>query len=154
MIKLILINLVCIIMDIVLICLEYTNKYVGEASIKPMIYAIKLKLEFTILNQLMSMTKAGLTEGNRRRGGPNPELLNQGFCKNSSPQAKFGTWGTIRAAYAPVKPRPDRIIQNQNETYKTQQIQVFTEAGNPSYPSLSPEPGSPSCTALIKDNAK
>lgn len=35
-------------MDLVLICLEYTNNCVGKASIKPMIYAIKLKLEFTI----------------------------------------------------------------------------------------------------------
>lgn len=82
MIKLILIDLVCIIMDIVLICLEYASKLVGGASINPMIYAIKLKLEFTIFNQLMSMTRAGLTEGNRRRGGPNPELPNQGFGKN------------------------------------------------------------------------
>lgn len=51
MVRLILINSICIIMDIVLICLEYANKYVGEASIKLVIYAIKLKLEFTFLNQ-------------------------------------------------------------------------------------------------------
>lgn len=69
MVQLIFINLICIIMDIVLICLEYANKYVGEASIKPMIYAIKLRIEFTILNQLMSMTKAGLIEGNQQTEG-------------------------------------------------------------------------------------
>lgn len=46
--QLVLINVICIAMDIVLICLEYKNKYVGQASIKPMIYAIKLKLEFAV----------------------------------------------------------------------------------------------------------
>ena len=61
MIQLIFVNFICVIMDIVLICVEYANQYVWEASIKPMIYAIKLKIEFTILDQLMSMTKAGLT---------------------------------------------------------------------------------------------
>lgn len=90
MIQLIFINLIFIITDIVLICLEYANKYVGEASIKPMIYAIKLRIEFTILNQLMSMTKAGLIEGNRRRGGPSLELQNRGFGSNSTPHARFG----------------------------------------------------------------
>lgn len=34
MMQLMLINCTCIGMDVVLICLEYTNKYVGEASIK------------------------------------------------------------------------------------------------------------------------
>lgn len=61
-------------MDLVLICLEYTNNYVGEASIKPMIYAIKLKLEFTILNQLLSMATAGLTESRHQAGAATYEL--------------------------------------------------------------------------------
>ncbi|KAL8871373.1 MAG: hypothetical protein Q9174_002782, partial [Haloplaca sp. 1 TL-2023] len=65
MIQLILINVVCIGMDLILIVLEFTGEYTGEASIKPMVYAIKLKLEFTVLNQLMGLSKAGFTEGSR-----------------------------------------------------------------------------------------
>lgn len=62
MFQLVLINCICIGMDVVLIALEYSNYYVGEAALKGMIYAIKLKLEFAVLNQLMNLTKAGLTE--------------------------------------------------------------------------------------------
>ena len=64
MIELIVINAVCLSMDVVLIGLEYSNSYVGETSTKAMIYAIKLKLEFAVLNQLMKLTsRSGLTEG-------------------------------------------------------------------------------------------
>lgn len=67
MIQLVVINSVCLSMDVVLIGLEYSNNYVGETSVKAMIYSIKLKLEFMVLNQLMSlMTQAGgMTEEGR-----------------------------------------------------------------------------------------
>lgn len=67
MFELIVINSICLGMDVILIGLEYSNKYVGETSIKPMLYAIKLKLEFAVLNQLVGLTRAGLTEGNANR---------------------------------------------------------------------------------------
>ena len=53
MTQLIFINLCCIGMDIALVALEYTNRYIAEASVKPFVYAIKLRLEFAVLNQLM-----------------------------------------------------------------------------------------------------
>lgn len=131
MVKFILINLICIIMDIVLICLEYANKYLGEASMKPMIYVIKLKLEFTVLNQADEYDQGWTHEGNRRMGDPSPELQNQAFGNNSPPLAKFGIWGTTKPAEdAPVEPSPDQIIQSQREIYTTQQIQVLAEGGN------------------------
>ncbi|KAG8528593.1 uncharacterized protein KY384_006280 [Bacidia gigantensis] len=64
MMELIIINFVCLSMDVVLVALEYSNNYVGETSAKAMLYAIKLKLEFAVLNQLMSLTSRGLTEEN------------------------------------------------------------------------------------------
>ena len=148
MMQLILINCICIGMDVILICLEYTNKYIGEASIKPMIYAIKLKLEFTILNQLMSITKAGLTEGNRWRGGPSHELREQNPASCNSdglpPSAKVGLWNSaIAVRDAPVESRPEGASQDPNEIYKTQQIQVVSETidtlASPSHsPKLTP----------------
>lgn len=68
MIQLVLINAICIGMDIVLIVLEFMGNYVGETSAKPLIYAIKLRLEFVVLNQLMGLTKAGFTEENNFQG--------------------------------------------------------------------------------------
>lgn len=122
MMQLICINCCCIGMDIVLICLEYTNKYVGEASIKPMIYAIKLKLEFTVLNQMMSMATIGLTEGNKRQGGPSHEL-------QQSTQFATTNRGATRTAVKdkPTESRPEGTTLDPHEIYKTQQIDVVTE---------------------------
>ena len=58
MIQLLAINFLCIAMDMILIGLEFSNNYVAEASVKPMIYAIKLKLEFAVYSQLVGFTKA------------------------------------------------------------------------------------------------
>lgn len=87
-----------IIVDIVLIFLEYANNYVREASIKPIIYAIKLKIKFTILDPLMNMTKAGHTRVNRQRGRLSLELQKRGFCSHSTTHAKFSIWHSIRVA--------------------------------------------------------
>lgn len=125
MIQLIFINFCCIGIDIVLICLEYTNKYVGEASIKPMIYAIKLKLEFTVLNQMMDLTNVGLTEGNRHHGGPSHE-----FQAGNRPSLHATDRSFRRTA---VKDKPtdsclqSTIPKSSNGISKTQEINIITE---------------------------
>lgn len=58
MLQLLAINFLCIAMDLVLIGLEFSSYYVTEASLKPFIYAIKLKLEFAVYGQLVGFTKA------------------------------------------------------------------------------------------------
>ncbi|KAI9749768.1 MAG: hypothetical protein M4579_006748 [Chaenotheca gracillima] len=63
MTQLIAINVVIILMDIVLLVMEYKGYYEIEASLKSFVYSIKLKLEFAILNQLMILANSGLTEG-------------------------------------------------------------------------------------------
>lgn len=55
MMKLIWVNLIIIAMDAVLLGMEYSNYYDVETTMKAMIYSIKLKLEFTVLNQLMTL---------------------------------------------------------------------------------------------------
>jgi len=55
MTKLIWINLIIIAMDAVLLGMEYSHYYEIEPTLKAMIYSIKLKLEFTVLNQLMTL---------------------------------------------------------------------------------------------------
>ena len=59
------INAACVSMDAILIGLEYSNGYATETSIKALLYAIKLKLEFAVLNQLMNLAHHGFTEGSR-----------------------------------------------------------------------------------------
>lgn len=135
MFQLIVINSCCIGMDLVLICLEYTNNYIREASIKPMIYAIKLKLEFTILNQLMSMVTAGLIEGRHQAGTASFELHSNtsGAGNNNNKPAlssKTGSRCTTAVKDTPIEPRPESEMRNPNEIYMTQKIQVFREDAN------------------------
>ena len=138
MLQLLLINCICIGMDIILIGLEFTGNYVGEASIKPMIYAIKLKLEFAVLNQLMGLTKAGFTEENHWQGreqqaaSASHELRNRTLASQTTadpeaaPPRKAGTWtaakgirGSFSGGHISVA-RPDEI-------FKTNQVDVVSE---------------------------
>ncbi|KAL8711664.1 MAG: hypothetical protein Q9225_007088 [Loekoesia sp. 1 TL-2023] len=137
MLQLILINLLCIGMDIVLIVLEFTGKYVGEASIKPMIYAIKLKLEFTVLNQLMGLSKAGFTEGARWMGNGiashhSHELKDRTFNSSVDPEAppprKPNNWSSApRGTRGSVTAGRSMAAEADNHIFKTQDIEVVTE---------------------------
>ena len=51
------INVLIIIMDIALLVVEYQNRHVIEQAVKEVVYAFKLKLEFAILNKLISITQ-------------------------------------------------------------------------------------------------
>ena len=58
MTQLIWINLIIIGMDVCLLAMEYSNIYEIEATLKAMVYSIKLKLEFAVLNQLMTLANS------------------------------------------------------------------------------------------------
>ena len=60
MTQLIWINLIIIGMDICLLAMEYSNTYEIEATLKAMVYSIKLKLEFAVLNQLMTLANSSV----------------------------------------------------------------------------------------------
>ncbi|MCJ1241381.1 hypothetical protein MMC14_009386 [Varicellaria rhodocarpa] len=58
--QLIWINVIIIAMDVLLLIMEYTNYYEIEATLKAMVYSIKLKLEFAVLNQLMTLANSSV----------------------------------------------------------------------------------------------
>ena len=60
MMQLIWINLIIIAMDVSLLAIEYSNIYEIEATLKAMVYSIKLKLEFAVLNQLMTLANSSV----------------------------------------------------------------------------------------------
>ena len=60
MMQLIWINMVIIGMDVVLLAMEYGKNYEIEATLKAMVYSIKLKLEFAVLNQLMTLANSSV----------------------------------------------------------------------------------------------
>lgn len=63
MLRLLAISIICAGMDMILIGLEFSGKYVAEASVKPLIYAFKLKLEFAVYGQLVGFTKEAFEDG-------------------------------------------------------------------------------------------
>lgn len=139
MLQLIAINGICIGMDTVLIGLEFSNQYVGEAAIKPMIYSIKLKLEFAVLNQLMGLTKAGFTEENHWRGGEHGhghghghELRNRVYGSKveneaPAPERKVGNWTTAKGLRKGSFSGNMMSVTHPDQIYKTHQVEVVTE---------------------------
>ena len=74
MTQLIWINLIIIGMDVCLLAMEYSNIYEIEATLKAMVYSIKLKLEFAVLNQLMTLANSSVnTHQNLHIEDGNPE---------------------------------------------------------------------------------
>lgn len=65
MMQLIWINLIIIGMDVLLLVMEYAGEYDIEATLKAMVYSIKLKLEFAVLNQLMSLANSSVNANQR-----------------------------------------------------------------------------------------
>lgn len=130
MTELIIINCIAIGMDIALICLEYTNQYIGEASMKPMIYAIKLKLEFIVLNQLMGLAKGSLTEGNRWTGGAHGnELKDRAQASNDleARQSKLNTLSSAKGRRDSAVPKSNRTFDEQKGILKTQHTEVYSQ---------------------------
>lgn len=123
-------------MNIILIGLEFSNSYVGETFIKPIIYAIKLKLEFVILNQLISLIKVDFTEENRFQSGQgqqgNHELRNCTLTSQTTADSeatalrKVGNWISVKDVRDSFSgghinvARPDKI-------FKTHQVEVVNK---------------------------
>lgn len=57
MVHLILVNLVIIALDISILVLLYTDNYDLQTAWKPLVYSIKLKMEFSVLNRLVELSQ-------------------------------------------------------------------------------------------------
>ncbi|MCJ1404746.1 hypothetical protein MMC11_007972 [Xylographa trunciseda] len=130
--QLILINSLCIGMDIILICLEYTNEYVGEASIKPMLYVFKLKLEFAVLNQLVGLVQAGLSTANHWAN--NPDEVGIGAPLSSNGPAWHSNHNGNNQIIISSSKKPARSStmsptdhHELNHIHKTQHIEISSE---------------------------
>ena len=76
MLSLIWVNVFIIFMDLCILGIEYHGDYAIEAALKSMVYSIKLKLEFAVLNQLMRIAQSSIacarhhySDGPSGRGG-------------------------------------------------------------------------------------
>lgn len=146
--KLIIINCLCIAMNGVLIFPGYSNHHIVEASIRPMIYAMMLKLEFTILNQLMVLARNGLTDDEHRG---QTSILYRGENVPSTTNLPF--WNSARAVRdAPIELGielgPVGSVQLPELDICTERIEIFAESAETlRIPEPSPEPGTSQTTS-------
>lgn len=65
---LLLVNVIIILLDIPILILEYADFYDFQTAYKAIVYSIKLKLEFNILNRLVEMANSNDLSGLRSQG--------------------------------------------------------------------------------------
>lgn len=79
--RLIYINVLVVVLDITIVALEYAGLYVIQTAYKALVYSVKLKLEFSILNSLVEMTR---THRHARDGVPDtPTMSGSGYYTSS-----------------------------------------------------------------------
>ncbi|KXJ84592.1 hypothetical protein Micbo1qcDRAFT_215008 [Microdochium bolleyi] len=61
--RLIYVNIAVILLDITILALEFSDNFLLQTSFKPFTYSIKLKLEFSVLSQLVSLAQRGSRNG-------------------------------------------------------------------------------------------
>lgn len=54
----ILVNVISILLDAALLALEYSDHFDIQTTFKPLVYSLKLKMEFTVLNSLVAVIRA------------------------------------------------------------------------------------------------
>jgi hypothetical protein len=73
--ELIAINLIAISMDICLTVLEFLGFYFIQVGLKPLVYSIKLKLEFAVLGMLVYIVSRSLLTGHADPGYSTPNVF-------------------------------------------------------------------------------
>ncbi|KAL8935303.1 MAG: hypothetical protein Q9211_004767 [Gyalolechia sp. 1 TL-2023] len=121
MLQLILIHFICLSMDLVLISLEFSDHYIAEASVKPFIYAIKLKLEFAVYSQLVGFTKAAFEDDEAIEGLDTigPSGMYQPRQRYKSPADFFKNIPTFLRSPRPITPQPN-IYTHPEQVLKAQ----------------------------------
>lgn len=55
------VNVLVVFLDVTILALEFTNLFEIQTAWKPLVYSVKLKLEFSILNQLVNLARGGVS---------------------------------------------------------------------------------------------
>lgn len=144
LLQLIWINCIIVSMDLILLGMEYTNQYVIEATLKAMVYSIKLKLEFAVLNQLMSLANSSVNQASNF-GMQDPETGSVGRRNKARSKSLWyqssvdRTKNCVHRGQASGKPsfvdaNRGRLkwvpSLNRNYTFKTEHVEVTEDPHN------------------------
>jgi hypothetical protein len=114
------VNVIVILLDITILGLEYTGLYEVQTAYKAFVYTIKLKLEFSVLNKLMDLTRmrsVSNTSGGAMQETPPCPSCREDFIFDGSQQMHTCLEGTMAlgrldgksVTLAPPRPRPGSI---------------------------------------------
>lgn len=98
---LILVQIICIIVDLPFIYLAFANLFLIKATASSFAYAIKLKLEFVVLNQLLGIVKNGIAP----RGLPSTPPSDEECGKRRSSSSAEATHIATLEVHKPEKRR-------------------------------------------------
>lgn len=130
MLHLIYVNILIIFMDITLLCTEYADLYEIQITFKGTLYSIKLRLEFAVLNSLMSLTRSGNPGEAREAQYTNSATRNVGLeTFNGNPRTDAPNAEALPASYSVFAGRShsNPFTGEDNVVMKTTEVAVRTE---------------------------
>jgi len=124
------VNTLVIGLDVTIVVLEYTDMYDIQTAYKALVYAVKLKLEFSILNRLVDVTQAPRASEHGylspSRSGTSTIPLTALGCR-LSPTGGFG-WGDHKAfVHAGVRTAAEEAQIPSGRVMKTTEVTVHRE---------------------------
>ncbi|KAF5002724.1 hypothetical protein FGRMN_120 [Fusarium graminum] len=128
---LIVVNILVVILDVSILALEFANLFDIQTAWKPLVYSVKLKLEFSILNRLVDLT-SGRDESSygRSHGVTHTDDIGLETLSHDRRKQFSGAHGTLTGDYEVRVGKGDdnhRMFGNESDLVKTTEIRVHSE---------------------------
>jgi hypothetical protein len=130
MTHLIYVNAIIVFLDLTILGLEYSGLYDIQTAYKGLVYSVKLKLEFSILNRLVDLTKNGkLASQSSERGGVQMGTFDNGRQRRQRRDDGQGAgyMAYIHSAGAQSLSGGDEIKQTDQFVVMTTQVSVHRD---------------------------
>ena len=131
------VNILVVLLNILLLLTEYKLHYI-QVSFKTVVYSIKLKLEFSVLNRLRSLTRTQpcvcLQETTQRRRSGNVNLFDMISARSCVPSDVRASPGFVQTGILHRSSRPNSIHGYHQTLYETSDDNVGSSSDRPSTP--------------------
>jgi hypothetical protein len=126
---LIYVNILIVLLDITILGLEYSGLYVIQTAYKALVYSIKLKCEFSILNKLVDITQTRQSKSSSRGEATDPMPLDT-FDDDRQHKRLTGTKRTGNHSYKVFASRGagDHVPKNNTSVFMHTEVVVHREA--------------------------
>jgi hypothetical protein len=129
--SLIYVNAIIVFLDLTILGLEYSGLYDIQTAYKGLVYSVKLKLEFSILNRLVELTKNGkiASQSSERGGGVQMDTFDGGRRKRQTGDDGQGAgyMAYIHSAGNQTPTVGDEIKQTDKFVVMTTQVSVHRD---------------------------